>query len=234
MQPDRRRPEVNDPGGTTLAKRFMALYTGALTDVLYQLGVTSQTLPPSIGPLRTGMRLAGPVFTVEARPDVSEVDGVDQMEVLQKVPDGHAIVWATGADDHSVIGDLAVALLKVRGCSGLVIDGGCRDVDFVAELGLPIFCRFVTPQDMSHGRGAIVGCGRSVTIGGVSVAPDDYVVADSDGAVVVPAALVDEVLERAEALVIEETAVRSALLRGASWEEAFGDASSPPEQTTRN
>ena len=224
---------MNDPA-TTLAKRFMAVYTGALTDVLYELGLTSQTLPPPIGPLRAGMRLAAPVFTVEALPDVSQAEGIDQVEVLHKVPDGHAIVWATAADDHSVIGDLAVALLKARGCSGVVIDGGCRDVDFVADIGLPIFCRFVTPQDMSHGRGAIVGYGCSLTIGGVSIAPDDYIVADSDGAVVVPAALVDEVLERAEALVIKETVVRSALLRGASWEEAIGEASSPSAQTALN
>ena len=104
---------------------------------------------------------------------------------------------------------------------------------FVADIGLPIFCRFVTPQDMSHGRGAIVGYGRSLTIGGVSVAPDDYIVADSDGAVVVPAALVDEVLERAEALVIKETYFRSALLRGASWKRHLA-ASSPSEQTALN
>lgn len=217
---------MRETARTDLSARFTHVYTGALTDVLYELGVTAQTLPPPIGPLRAGMRLAGPAFTVEARPGCSEREGVDLVEMLHAVPDGHAIVWATGADDHSVIGDLAVALLKARGCAGLVIDGGCRDVDVVADLGLPIFCRFVTPQDMSHGRGAVVGHGHVVTIGGVSVAPHDYVVADSDGAVVVPAAFVDEVLARAEALVATETAVRSALVRGASWEEAFAGTSS--------
>ena len=217
---------MNDARRTHLAKRFAPVYTGALTDVLYELGVTAQTLPPLIGPLRAGMRLAAPAFTVEALPGKSQEEGVDLVEMLHAVPEGHAIIWATGADDHSVIGDLAVALLKARGCAGVVIDGGCRDVDFVADLGLPIFCRFVTPQDMSQGRGAIVGYGSPITVGGVSVSVDDYVVADSDGAVVLPGPLVDDVLERAEALVAKETVVRSALVRGASWEAAFDEASS--------
>ena len=172
------------------------------------------------------MRLAAPVFTVEALPDVSQAEGMDQVEVL---PRCRRTTRSSGHRGRRPLGDRRSCGRAVEGerLLGGVIDGGCRDVDFVADIGLPIFCRFVTPQDMSHGRGAIVGYGRSLTIGGVSVAPDDYIVADSDGAVVVPAALVDEVLERAEALVIKETVVRSALLRGASWDEAFGEASSP-------
>ena len=208
-----------------LSARFAAVYTGALTDVLYEIGVENRTLPPPIAPLRPGMRLAGPAFAIEARRGSNEGETLDQIEVLQAVPRGHAIVWASGADDHAVIGDLAVALLQARGCAGLVIDGGCRDVDLVSGLGLPVFCRFVTPQDMSHGRGSIVASDRPVTIGQTLVTPGDYVVADADGVVVLPAAITDEVLERAEVVVAEETVLRTALVRGASWEQALAEAS---------
>jgi regulator of RNase E activity RraA len=208
-----------------LAERFAQVYTGALTDVLYELRVEGRTLPPPIGPLRADMRLAGPAFTVEARPGPNEGEEIDALEMLHAVSPGHVLVWATGADDHAVVGDLAVALLQARGCAGLVIDGGCRDVDLVAGLRLPVFCRFVTPQDMSHGRGSIVASGDRVTIGETRVAPGDYVVGDADGVVVVPASITSEVLERAESIVHQETMIRSALVRGASWDEAIAEAS---------
>jgi 4-hydroxy-4-methyl-2-oxoglutarate aldolase len=211
------------------AARFSDIYTGALTDVLYEIGVEGRTLPAPIDPLRSGMRLAGPAFTVESRPGPIKEEVIDQIEMLQAVPSGHVIVWATNAEDHAVIGDLAIAMLRARGCAGLVIDGGCRDADLVAGLGLPVFCRFVTPQDMSHGRGAIVGWGRLVTIGDTVVAPGDYVVADGDGVVVLPASITSEVLERAEAVVVEEAVIRAALVRGASWNEALAGASTRNE-----
>ena len=216
---------MTDEGSSDFAARFADVYTGALTDVLYELGVDDRTLPPPIGPLRAGMRLAGPAFTAEARPGRTEDKGLDAMEMLHAVPRDHVLVWATGADDHAVIGDLAIALLQARGCSGLVIDGGCRDVDLVAGLGLPVFCRFVTPQDMSHGRGSVLGWGDPVTIGETTIATGDYVFADADGVVVVPASIVGEVLGRAEAIATKETAIRSALVRGASWDEAFAEGS---------
>lgn len=204
-----------------LADRFGDVYTGALTDVLHQLGAPRGALPPTIGPLRGGMRLAGPAFTVRAVRGRDAAEGVDVIEMLHTVPAGHVIVWETGADDHAVIGDLAIALLMARGCAGLVLDGGCRDVDLVVEIDLPVFCRFVTPQDMSHGLGAVAAYGDDVTIGGVTVASGDYVVGDSDGVVVVSHSLISEVLDRAEAVVARETSIRSALLRGVPWDDAY-------------
>jgi regulator of RNase E activity RraA len=218
-------------GHAVLAGRFAATYTGALTDVLHELDLSSRTLPPTIRPLRPGMRLAGPAFTIRAEPEVGRNRTFDTIKVLKAVPRGHVVIWETGADDHAVIGDLAVAFLAAQGCAGLVLNGGCRDVDFLAEIGLPVFCRFVTPQDMSHGRGAITACDVTLTVGGVEVAAGDYVVADADGVVVVPRESVHEVLERAEALVRRESIVRAALLRGSSWEEAHaaGSRARPPD-----
>lgn len=226
---------VNEAGGSTwpshevdeLARRFEAVYTGAVVDVLFELGLPRQTLPPAVGPLRHPMRVAGPAFCVETRIDpVAAEDDPTHARVwrlFDEVPSGSVLVYADGADDHAVIGDLAVARLKVNGCAGIVIDGGCRDVEFVVEIGLPVFCRYVTPEDLTHGHGALGDWGGSVSIGGVSVATGDYVVGDADGVVVIPRASVSNVLARAERVVVTETRAREALLRGVSPDRAFDE-----------
>lgn len=210
-----------------LARRFEPMYTGALTDALFELGLSRQTLTPAIGPLRHPMRLAGPAFCVETRldPAAAEDDPTHARawRLFDEVPHGAVLVYADGADDHAVIGDLAVARLKFNGCAGIVIDGGCRDVDFVVEIGLPVFCRYVTPEDLTHGHGALGDWGGSVSIGGVGVATGDYVVGDADGVVVIPKSLVSSVLERAERVVASETRARDALLRGVPPDRAFDE-----------
>ena len=210
-----------------LAARFARIYTGALTDVLAELGRPSQALPAAIEPLGRGMGLVGPAFPVETRPGPSAPDEVTRAwEMLQAVPPGHVLVCATGAGDYAVLGDLAAALLKANGCAGGLVEGGCRDIDLILEIGFPVFCGFVTPKDISHGHGDFVAWGHTVTIGDVTIATGDYVVADADGAVVIPMALIDEVLVRAEMLVRREAVVRMALLRGSSPEEAYQEATS--------
>ena len=224
---------VNGAGGRVwtsrevdeLARRFEALYTGAVVDVLFELDLPRQTLPPPIGPLRHPMRMAGPAFCVETRVDpfAAEDDPTHARawRLFDEVPSGSVLVYADGADDHAVIGDLAAARLKVRGCAGIVIDGGCRDVELVVQIGLPVFCRYVTPEDLSHGHGALGDWGGSVSIGGVSIDTGDYIVGDTDGVVVVPGSAVSNVLAQAERVVASETRAREALLRGTPPDRAF-------------
>lgn len=224
---------ASGPPEVELARRFELVYTGALTDVLFELGLSRQTLKPAIAPLRHPMRLAGPAFCVETRLDPSAADDdpthARAWRLFDEVPSGYVLVYADGADDHAVIGDLAVARLKVNGCAGVVIDGGCRDVDFVVEIGLPVFCRYVTPEDLTHGHGALGDWGGSVSIGGVSVATGDYVVGDTDGVVVIPKPIVSTVLDRAEHVIATETRAREALLRGIPPNRAFDESTNEEE-----
>ena len=205
-------------------ERLAAIHTGALTDVLFELGYGSQTLPCEIGGLRPGMRLAGAAFPLESRPGPppQEYDETSRAwEMFESVPAGHVAVYATGGGEHAVIGDLAIALLKARGCTGVVVDGGCRDIELILAIGLPVFCRFTTPLDISHGRGEVVGWGNPVDVGEVRVSRGDVVVADSDGVVVIPAALAQRVLGTAEDLVEREARIRAALLEGLSPDQAY-------------
>jgi regulator of RNase E activity RraA len=206
-----------------LAERFRAVYTAAVADVLDDLGRLHQTLPPAIAPLRPGMRVAGPAFAVEGRAVAvhdHEASLRRILELLGSIPPRHVAVYATGDDASAQFGELSAVSLVSRGCAGVVLDGGTRDVDLIVESGLPVFCRYATPQD-SVPRWEVVAWGHEVEIGGVRVATGDFVVGDADGVVIVPAALVDEVLATAEEIVGTENRVREAVRGGVPPLEAY-------------
>jgi 4-hydroxy-4-methyl-2-oxoglutarate aldolase len=205
-----------------LATRFGAIYTGALTDVLDTLGRRAQTLPAGIVPLAEGMRVAGPVFAVEGRGRAMDPETCIRriLEMLGAIPAHHVAVYKAGDDTCAHFGELSATALLARGCAGVVLDGGCRDVSMVKATGLPVFARYATPQD-AVSRWEVLDWGHSVDIGGVRAATGDYVVADADGVVIVPADLRDEVLRRAEAVTRTESEVRTAVAAGMAPLEAY-------------
>ena len=101
-----------------------------------------------------------------------------------------------------------------------MIDGGCRDTRFIAEEGFPVFTRFVTPED-STWRWEVTATQVPIEIGGVRIAPGDWVVGDEDGVVVVPQDVASEVLEEAERKAATENEIRAAVRAGTSPLEAF-------------
>jgi regulator of RNase E activity RraA len=170
------------------------------------------------------MRLAGPAYTVEGRPHPGhEYDASIRLvlEMLGAVPAGHVLVYQTNDRSSAQLGELSVTSLKTRGCAGAVIDGGCRDVDFILAENYPVFARHVTPQDCVV-RWELVAHGDvTIEIGGVRVAPGDWVVGDADGVVVVPEAVVEEVLVEAEAKASTENVIRDAVREGMLPLEAY-------------
>lgn len=199
------------------------LYTAAVADVLDSLGLERQTLPPAIGPLRPGMRLEGTVFAVEGRPHPGHAYEPSIRKILQMlgdVPPSHVPVYATGDDACAQFGELSATALAAKGCPGVVLDGGTRDVDFIERQGFPVFCRHTTPLD-SVPRWEAVAWGHEVEVGGVRVTTGDWVLADADGVVVVPAARRKEVLARAREVVDAENEVREAVRGGMTPLEAY-------------
>jgi 4-hydroxy-4-methyl-2-oxoglutarate aldolase len=163
------------------------------------------------------MRLAGPAYPIEGRPHTGhQYDASIRrlLEMLGAVPPGHVAVYQTGDRESAQLGELSVTSLKARGCAGVVLDGGCRDVDFILAEDFPVFARYTTPQD-SVPRWELAAHGDvAVTIGRVTVAAGDWVVADADGIVVVPADAVGEVLAEAEAKASVENEIRAAVRNG--------------------
>jgi regulator of RNase E activity RraA len=207
-----------------LAQRFSALYTGALTDVLDRHGHLQQTLPVALAPLRPGMRLAGPAYTVLGCPHPGHDYDTSirrVLEMLGSVPAGSVAVYQTNDEVNAHLGELSVTSLASRGCVGAVIDGGVRDVDYILREEFPVFARHATPQDCVPRWELLAHGDVSIVIGGVQVSPGDWIVADRDGIVVVPRDGVLEVLAEAEAKVSTENEIREAVRGGTLPLEAY-------------
>jgi regulator of RNase E activity RraA len=107
-----------------------------------------------------------------------------------------AVVDANGVTDAGIFGDILCARMEKRGVVALVTDGVVRDVAGVQATGFPVWCQGVAAPPSVAGL-TFVNWQEPIGCGGVAVFPDDILVADGDGVVVIPAALVEAVLEQA-------------------------------------
>ena len=207
-----------------LSSRFLALYTGAVADVLDASGHRDQILPAGIQPVELSMKVAGPAFPGLGEPteDIAHNDTDKRLAMLESVEPGSVSVWACGGHDGSAHwGEIMSRSVMERGCVGAVVDGGLRDTDFVLQLGFPVFCRFRSPAS-SIGRWDIVDWNCRIAIGKTSISPGDWVFGDVDGVVVVPGDFVEDVLVESEAKVAKEGLMRAELDRGERITEVFG------------
>jgi regulator of RNase E activity RraA len=126
-----------------------------------------------------------------------------------------AVVDAMGVTDAGIFGDILCARMARRGVAALVTDGVVRDVAGVMATGLPIWCRGTAAPPSVAGL-TFVGWQQPVACGGVAVFPDDWIVADGNGAVVVPAALAEAIAQAAPEQERLEAWIMSQVEAGAS------------------
>lgn len=107
-----------------------------------------------------------------------------------------AVVDATGVNDAGIFGDILCARMAKREVSALVTDGVVRDLSGVLQTGLPVWCSGAAAPPSVAGL-TFVDWQQPIGCGGVAVFPGDVIVTDDDGAVVIPAALLDEVVIQA-------------------------------------
>ena len=150
-----------------------------------------------------GSRVAGPARTALCMPG----DNTMVHAIVAHAGPGDVLVL-TSAEPAPVafVGDLLATQAQAQGVAGILVDGAVRDLDELAELGLPIWTRFVRAQGAT--KGEVGKLDVPVVVGGVEIHPGDLVVMDCDGAVVVPADRVDEMLPAARERAERETAVR--------------------------
>ncbi len=191
--------------------------TATITTVLLKKGLRNVWLRGA-RPLRPGQpRLVGPAFTlrfVPAREDLATPESwsspISTRTAIEAMPAGCiALVDAMGISDAGIFGDILCARMVQRGVSALVTDGVVRDLEGVLGTGLPVWCDgFAAPPSVAGL--TFVGWGEPIGCGGVAIFPDDVIVADQDGAVVIPKALLDDVLsegveqERMEAWIVDQ------------------------------
>jgi len=200
-----------------MCRRYEALYTGVVNDILREMHLLYQTLPPAVMPLERDMRVAGIVFTVKGMKDLSvEGEMAQRAQMLEALHEHSVVVWDTGGDDTSAQwGEVMTKAALRAGCRGAVIDGGVRDTQLILDQRFPVWCRYRTSNAML-GRFRMVGYQLPIRIGGVDINPGDIVFADIDGALIVPRRLAMEVLERAEALRSEEQVYKQWIDEGMS------------------
>lgn len=180
--------------------------TATITTILLKKGLRNVWMR-RVMPLRSGQtRLVGEAFTlrfVPAREDLatpaSWSNPISTRSAIEAMPEGCiAVIDAMGIDDAGVFGDILCARMKKRNVAALVTDGVVRDLGGVLATELPVWCRGAAAPPSVAGL-TFVGWGEPVGCGGVAVFPADVIVADGDGAVVIPAALLDEVVAEAPA-----------------------------------
>lgn len=200
-----------------LCARYRRLYVAAVADALDDKGLWHQIVDRRIEPLTLDMRVAGPAFTMLGRPERSTDrairKGVRDVDALR--PHTVAVMDCSGEEITGHWGELLTNGALVRGCTGAVVDGGTRDVAAILRLDFPVFTKYRSPAD-AKGRWNVVDFDCPVSIGGVPVAPGDFIVGDCDGVVVVPRDRVVEVLLEAEEVVKTETEIRQRVRDGQS------------------
>ena len=178
--------------------------TATLTTVLLKRGLRNVWIRGA-KPLAPGLgRIAGPAFTlrfVPAREDMatpaSWASPISTRAAIEAMPEGCiAVADAMGVADAGIFGDILCARMGKKGVAALVSDGAVRDLQGVLGTGLPVWCQGAAAPP-SVAALTFVGWQEPIGCGGVAVFPDDVVVADADGAVLIPAALLDEIVEAA-------------------------------------
>ena len=206
-----------------LTRRYRALYTGAVSDVLDRLGHRNQTLPHYIMPLTLEMAVAGPAFTGQGYPvaDVGNDDSDTRIRMLESIQPGTVSVWSSAGHFESAHwGEIMSNAARERGCTGAVVDGGLRDTRFILKMGFPVFCRFRCSAS-SIGRWEIKEWMVPITIGETIIHPGDFVFGDADGVVIIPKALTIEVLQKTEEIVQRENEMRAELAKGITVSEVY-------------
>lgn len=198
--------------------------TATLTTILLKKGLRKVWLRGT-RPLQPGQpRVVGRAFTlrfVPAREDLATPESwsapISTRAAIEAMPAGCvAVVDAMGVADAGIFGDILCARMARRGVAALVTDGALRDAAGVRGTGLPVWCAGVAAPP-SVAALTFVAWQQPIGCGGVAVYPGDVVVVDDDGAVLIPAGLLDEVLalapeqERLEAWIMAQVDQGAAL-----------------------
>lgn len=212
------------PLDADLIRTLSNVTTATLTTVLLKKGLRHVWLKGTM-PIKSDQpRRVGRAFTlrfVPAREDLATPESwsspISTRAAIEAMPAGCiAVVDAMGVTDAGIFGDILCTRMSKRGVAGLVTDGVVRDLAGVLASGFPVWCAG-TAAPPSVAALTFVSWQEPIACGGVAVFPNDVIVVDSDGAVLIPAALLEEVValaveqERLEAWIMNEVENGAAL-----------------------
>jgi 4-hydroxy-4-methyl-2-oxoglutarate aldolase len=203
--------------------QLQSAYTAVVADALDQLGLRDQALDPAIRALHTAAPVTGRALPVRITPSdaIPDPPYEDWIRLIETIQAGDAVVIAVADGVRAATwGELFSCAALGRGARLVISDGFVRDAAATAEVGFPVFARGCSPLD-TLGRAALASVGEDISCGGVTVRRGDYMLADADGVVAVPAAQVEAVLAIVTEKAQLETGGREELLAGASVREVW-------------
>ena len=198
--------------------------TASIATMLYKRGLRNQFVQGVARLNSKWKRMVGPVYTlryIPAREDLNPIEvfrdpNHPQRRAVEEIPEGHVLVMDCRLDASAAsAGSILLTRLEIRGCAGVVTDGGLRDADEIANLQMPSFCsKPSAPTNLTKHQAldlnVPIGCG------GVAVFPGDIAVGDGDGVIIIPAEMADEIAAEAKEMESYEAWVVDQVKAGAS------------------
>ncbi|AZE66465.1 Regulator of RNase E activity RraA [Pseudomonas synxantha] len=205
-----------------LLDRFAALDTNTVSDALDFLGLPGATV--GLRPLWNCPKIVGRASTVllATKSDTASTAHLITPVVEQIDSDDRVLVIAGGIEGISCWGDILANAAVIKQVRGTVIDGFSRDIDGSASIGYPVYGRGVT---MISARNRVVQIDAAITISvaGVDVSENDYVIADNCGTVFVPSAYIEKVIDLGERIARRQDGMVEAVRSGRSVAEVMHD-----------
>lgn len=211
-----------DTKGDILA-RLAAVPTATAKQLLREMGV-DRTVMKGLRPMTSDRRVAGKARTLRFLPFREDAKaprkGINRQLIDTIGRDEILVIDSGGNDEGAVLGDMLAARSHARGAAGVVADGVIRDVDGIREIGLAVWAKGTHPD--SNARSLLAWeIDVAVQCGGVLVQPGEYVLADTDAAMVVPPHLAEAMIAKAEEMAIEDDFSQQLLRKGTALDDAY-------------
>jgi regulator of RNase E activity RraA len=211
----------------SIRARYLKVDTATVADVLDVLGLPDQGLAPGFAPYPSDAGgMGGFAYTIVGKMQRYAGTGDPRkMRAVDGAGKGEITVWSGAGRGVCFFGELIALGMKRRGCAGALVDGGIRDIEWIGRQRFPVYARYRTPVQ-SIGRWKVTAWQVPVELPGatrkrVRVRPGDFILADADGVIAIPARVAFKVLVEAERLTAKEIRIRRDLGRGASLEDVL-------------
>ena len=193
--------------------------TAVISDIFDRFKLEPPVLDNALHPIAAAQPFAGPCYTITGESETYTGSDRLKLEAIDGIAQGAVAVWAAnGALGVCCFGDLLATAMRARGCVAAVVDGGVRDAAFLADCGMPVVARYRTPAQ-GVGRWRATAYQVPVKVRGalrdeLEVMPEDLIVGDADGVIVIPARLTAEIAAAVRELSKTESEARAEIRAG--------------------